>query len=287
VAKVAGEILNIKVEEGDQVAAGQVLATLDGRELRLRVAQAAANLKRTEQSLKRQQELAKLEMVSQGEMDALQYELKALSSELEIAKLQLSYSEIRAPIAGVISNRYIKVGNTLSSGDMAFHVTDTSRLQAELHVPQDQLALLHKKQTAHLVFDALPNTQFKGVVERVSPTIDVATGTFRIVVGVDDPSKTLRPGMFGRLNIIYDQHDGAVLIPAAALIHEDNKISVFVVHNGVAHQRRVTVGYVNDDQVEVISGLEAGDQVVTMGQFNLRDGNQVSEHNLERASYTF
>ncbi len=287
VAKVAGEITQIRVEEGDQVKTGQVLATLDNTELRLKVAQAAANLKRTEQELKRQTELAKLQMVSAGDIDALRYDLEALESELKLAKLQLSYSSIRAPINGVVAARHIKVGNMLQTGDLAFHISDNSELQAELHVPQDQLALLHKKQVAHMVFDALPNLQFQGTVERVSPTIDAATGTFRIVVAVDDPQESLRPGMFARLRIVYDQHQGAVLIPAMALIHEDNETSVFVVQNGVAHRRKVTMGYVNDEQVEIVSGLQAGDEVVTVGQFALRDGNSVSQNTLERASYTF
>lgn len=287
IAKVGGEIRAILIEEGDVVKAGQVLARLDARELQLTVAQAEANVKKLEQQHRRNKQLSSYKLVSEGDMDTLKFELKALRSSLDLAKLQLSYSQIRAPISGVVAARHIKVGNTLSAGDIAFDITDNSQLQAKIHVPQDELSRLKAEQRASLFFDALPDQRFQGTVQRVSPTVDTQTGTVRITVAVNDPDNQLRPGMFGRFNIVYDQRDGAVLIPAVAVIQEDKHASVYVVEDGIAHRRNVETGYVNQDQVEIVNGVTAGDQVVTVGQLGLRDGIHVSEQKLELATYTF
>ena len=287
VAKVGGEIKSILIEEGDVVTTGQVLAKLDARELQLTVAQAQANVKKLEQEYRRNKKLSDHKLISDGDMDRTKFELAALRSQLKLARLRLSYSQIRAPISGVVAARHIKVGNTLTTGDIAFDITDNSQLQAKIHVPQDELSRLKAEQEASLFFDALPNQQFRGAVERVSPTIDTQTGTVRITVAVDDPKNELRPGMFGRFHIIYDQHNGAVLIPTAALIREDQQTRVYVVEDGVAHVRDVETGYVNQDHVEIVKGVNVGELVVTVGQLGLKNGVRVSEQKFELATYTF
>ena len=128
VAKVGGEVRQIHVEEGDTVKAGQVLARLDGDRLRLEVAQSEANLRKLERDYTRFQELSEKGLVAKGTVENAKFDLDALRAAYDRARLELSYTEIRAPIAGVVSARNIKLGNTINANDPTFTVTDLDPL---------------------------------------------------------------------------------------------------------------------------------------------------------------
>ena len=184
VAKVGGEVRQIFVEEGDNVAAGQVLARLDGDRLRLELAQTDANLRKLERDYNRQLELSEKGLVAKGTAENAKFDLDALRAAYESAKLELSYTEIRAPIAGVVSARHIKVGNTIKPNDPTFRVTNLDPLVAYVHVPEKEFRKLAPRQAADVVVDALGGEHFVGTIARISPTVDPQTGTFRAEVQV-------------------------------------------------------------------------------------------------------
>ena len=136
VAKVGGEVRQIYVEEGDSVQPGQVLARLDGDRLRLTLAQTDANLRKLERDYKRTLELADKGLVPKSTAENTKFDLDALRAGYESARLELNYTEIRAPIKGVISMRNIKVGNTIMPNDPTFTITDLDPLVAYVHVPE-------------------------------------------------------------------------------------------------------------------------------------------------------
>ena len=276
VAKVGGVVEQLFVEEGDRVEEGQVLAKIDDARLRLEVKRAEANLAKLEQEYRRTRELAANNLVSQETMERLSYEVDAVKADLEMARLQLAYTEIRAPFSGVVAERHIKVGNMISQNEAAFRVTDFDPLIAKLYVPERELNKLADEQLAEIRVDAMPGERFIGEVDRVSPVVDAATGTFAVTVAINDPSDALRPGMFGRVAIIYDRRQDTLLVPRSAVITQDAKNTVFVVNDGLAQRRVVEVGYTNNGSIEIVSGLEKGDRVVTVGQNSLKDGARVS-----------
>src|SRR5262245_54646077 len=167
VAKVAGEVREILVEEGDRVKAGQVLARLDGDRLRFEMQQSEANLRKLEREYNRNLELFNRKLVSAVAVDNVRYEMEALKAASDLAKLNLGYTEIRAPIAGVVSTRHIKVGNTINVNDPTFQITDLEPLIAEVHIPEREFAKLRSGQPAAIGVDALGG-QFAGHVERIS-----------------------------------------------------------------------------------------------------------------------
>src|SRR5688572_1538259 len=179
VAKVGGEVRQIYVEEGDPVKTGQILARLDGDRLRLEVQQSEANLRKLERDFKRQQELAEKGLVAKGTAENAKFDLDALQASYDRARLELSYTEIRAPIPGVVSARHIKVGNTISPNDPTFRVTDLDPLIAYVHIPEKEFPKLAPHQVADVIVDALSGTKFTGTIARISPTVDPQTGTFR------------------------------------------------------------------------------------------------------------
>jgi membrane fusion protein (multidrug efflux system) len=275
VAKVGGEVRQILVEEGDTVSAGQVLARLDGDRLRLELAQTEANLRKLERDYARQQDLAAKGLVAKGAFENLKYDLDALRASHARSRLELGYTEIRAPIAGTVSMRHIKVGNTIGPNEPTFRITDMDPLIAYVHIPEKEFRKLASGQTADIGVDALGGTRFQGRIARISPTVDPQTGTFRAMVEVPDPSGRLKPGMFARVNIVYERREQALQLPRSAILEADGERSVFVVVNGKAEQRRVGIGLANDGWVEVTEGLKGNERVVVVGQAGLKSGTAV------------
>jgi membrane fusion protein (multidrug efflux system) len=275
VTKTSGVVLEIMVEEGDKVAAGQVLARLDSDRQRLNLKQSEANLRKLENDFKRQQELIERKLISQDVYDRSRYDLDTQRASYDIAKLELSYTEIRAPIGGVVSKRNVKVGNLIQLNQPLFKIDDFDPLEAMIDVPEREMRLIQAGQPVQMLVDALPDAVFAGSVARVSPVVDATTGTFRVVAQFKDDSGKLRSGMFGRVRVVYDQRADALVVPRAALVGDDKDAAVFVVENDVAKRRKVQLGYTDGGKVEITDGLADGDKVVTLGQAALRDGAKV------------
>jgi membrane fusion protein, multidrug efflux system len=286
VAKVGGEVVDILVEEGQRVAEGQVLAKLDGERLRFEMQQAEANLNKLERDYGRNVDLKERGIISTGEFEKILYEMEALRASFNLAKLELSYTEIKAPITGVVARRYIKVGNTLPVNAPTFRVTSLQPLVAYLHVPEREYRHIEAGQTATMQVDALQGTAFEGIVARISPVVDSDTGTFKVTVEVVDETRRLRPGMFGRVDIVYDSHADALQIPRSAIIEDAGESIVYVVEEGTAHRRVIQTGYTSKGRVEILEGLEDSDRFVLVGQGGLKPGSKVSVINMTDAGET-
>jgi len=286
VAKVGGEVKRILAEEGENVHAGQVLAVLDGDQLRLELAQSAANMKKLERDYQRNSDLHAKGLIAASAVDNVKSDLDALRATYEIAQLQLSYTQIRAPISGVVAERHIKVGNTIQPNTVVFKVTDLKPLLAYVHAPERELRQLSPGQPAQIAVDSLPGRQFEGKIARVSPVVDPATGTFKITVEVNDPTSQLKPGMFARVGVVYERRANALQIPRTAIVDNDGQATVFVVNKDKAEQRDIKTGLANAGFIEVTDGLKAGDQVVVVGQNGLKTGNAVRVVSLEKEAET-
>jgi len=281
IAKVSGEVREILVEEGDEVASGDLLARLDGDRLRLEAQQAEANLAKLKRDYQRNVDLSERGLISAGDFEKIQYEMEALQATFDLAKLELSYTEIRAPIDGVIAERFIKLGNTLEVNAPTFKVTSLEPLVSYLHVPEREFRRIGKGQDATIEVDALSGSRFAARVARVSPVVDPSAGTFKITIEVSDPSRRLKPGMFGRISIVHDVHPDALQIPRSAIVEDAGESAVFVVADGNAARRVVRTGYAEGGRIEILEGLADGERFVLVGQTGLKDGSRVSVINDE------
>lgn len=270
IAKVAGEVREILVEEGDEVSKGQVLARLDGDRLRLELNESAARLRKLQRDYERNVDLSERGLVSEGDFEKIKFEMEALQAAHNLASLELDYTQIRAPIDGVISERFIKLGNTLSVNDPVFRVTSLLPLVAYLHVPEREFRSIQVGQPVGLDIDALQGPPVISSVTRVSPIVDPATGTFKITIEIYDEERRIKPGMFARIGVVYDQHENALQVPRSALVEELGETSLFVVEDGIAIRKVVETGFSNRGQVEVLSGLEDSEDVIIVGQIGLK-----------------
>lgn len=280
--KVTGEIRAVLADEGQRVKAGQVLARLDGDQLRLEVALNEATMRKLERDYNRNLELQQKGLVSATAIDNLKYELEAAKASWELARLQLSYTEIRSPIAGTVTQRLdlVKVGNTVtpvggvieSADSSLFVVEDLDTLMLRVNVPERELSKLSVGQPAELAFDAVPGRVFRGEIALISPSIDPATATFAVRIRVTETEGLLRPGMFARVAIVYERKPDALQIPRTALLDTDGQPKVFVVKDGKAAERTVKLGLSNGGWIEVTEGLTDGEQVVVVGQGAVKPG---------------
>lgn len=272
VAKTSGVVEEVLVEEGDRVAAGQPLASLETDRLKLEAERARATLNQSQQDFQRNQSLFKQKLISREIYDRSRFEMEAARAAYELAALTLREAVIRAPFDGVVSARHIKLGNMVQANSATFEVTQLDTLEAQIYVPERDIYKLGTEQPAVLRVDAWPDETFTGEVQRINPVVDPATGTVKVTVVLNDESGKLKPGMFGRVEIRYDRHDDAVLVARDAVLVEDAAESVFVVNaDGRALRRAIRTGYADDDHVEVLDGLAEGENVVTTGQTNLKD----------------
>ena len=270
IAKVEGEVREILFEEGDEVKAGQVLARLDGDRLRLELNESRARLNKMKRDFERNQELRDKGLLSEGDYEKLRYDLEALEASFNLASLELDYTQIRAPIDGVVSERYIKVGTTIRIGDPAFRVTSFDPLVAYLHVPEREYRHIRAGQPVAIDIDALAGQRVAASVTRISPIVDPETGTFKITIEIRDGERRIKPGMFGRVSIVYDHHEDVLQIPRGAIVEYRGEQTVFVVEDGKAVRRTVQTGYGYNGMVEVTDGLLETDEVITVGQVGLK-----------------
>lgn len=275
IARAEGQIVEILVEEGDLVSQGQLLARLDGDRTRLQMLQAQANLEKATRAYDRQVNLRDRGLVSVASLEGMKFDVELLTATYELSKLNYEYTMVRAPIAGVISSRMVKTGAHINSGDHVFSIANTSKLVAYLKIPQTELAKFSEGHRADLRVDAVQGKTFDATIERISPTIDARNGTFRATAYISNADSELAPGMFGRFSIAYEKHSDALLVPKTAIVYEDNENVVYVVKNGAAERRAVSLGIESLGSVEILGGLDSGEQVIVSGQSGLRDGSKV------------
>lgn len=274
VAKASGVALQVLVEEGQAVKAGQTLVRLDPDRARLNLAQTEAQMRKLENNFRRSQQLAEQQLVSASDHDQLRYDLENARAAHRLAALELSYTNVIAPISGVIASRSIKTGNFVQINSPIMRIVDNSRLETTLNVPERELATLKAGQPVHMQVDALPGETFEGRVDRIAPVIDAGSGTFRVICAFEGGGM-LQPGMFGRIRIDYDRRADALAIPRQALLDDEGDPAVYVVRDGKAVRTKIETGYTDGAFVEVRGGLEPGDAVVTAGKVALRDGSDV------------
>ncbi len=307
VAKTGGVLLRLLVEEGDAVRQGQVLARLDDASPRLSLAKAEATLRKLEADYRRADEMFGRKLLSLEEHDKIKFDLDNQRAVHDLSRLELSYTNVIAPIDGVIGKRMVKEGNLIQINQPLFHIVDFDPLLGVLNVPERELNILKPGQPVSMSVDALPGQRFPGVIERVSPVVEAASGTFRVTCRFNATLQTLKPGMFGRIDVVYDRKQDALAIPRGALIEEDGETAVYLVVDAPppaevkpkdgeaakapataaapaaapaaptlhAQRRVIHIGFSDSEYIEVRDGLKAGDRVITVGRNAVRDGTLV------------
>ena len=274
VARTAGPIVELNAEEGMSVRRGQVLARIDDREIRAQLDVSKVRLEETEIAYQRAKKLHFGELVSQETLDQALANYQSAQGDFERLRVQLLYTEIAAPFDGLIVERYVRFAEHLANGARLFRISDFDPLLCPIQVPERELPRLRAGQTAKLEVEAWGDTAFDARVLRISPVVDAATGTVRVTLEVKGKGK-LRPGMFASVFLEMERRPDALVIPKSALALDSLGDTVFVAEDDLAVRRSLSLGFQNDDLIEVREGLEQGESVVVVGQDGLSEGTPI------------
>lgn len=275
VSRISGLVQDITVEEGDYARKNKILAKLDDRELLLDVQQASAKAENSARLFQRSKEMYSKNLISKENFDDVKYQYETAKSQLEAARLKLTYAKIHAPISGVITQRLIEIGNYVGVNQKVFVMVDFDTLYARVFIPEKDIQKVHVGQKALITVDAYPGKKFWGHVKMINPIVDPESGTVKVTIMLLKKGTPIRPGMFATVKIITDTHPNALVIPKRALLLESEIDRVFVVQDSVARQRDVKLGFADGNRIEVLSGLNEGDWVVVVGQEGLQNGARV------------
>ena len=264
-----GRIQKINVEIGDFVGKGQVLAEMD----RVQLDQAKLRLSNAETELARLKQLYEQGGVAQSDYEAAELNCKVSKSTYDNL---LENTILRSPISGVVSARNYDRGDMYAMAAPIFTVQQIVPVKLLVGISEADYTKVRKGDVVTLTVDALPGKTFSGTIKRLYPTIDPATHTVNIEVQVPNQSRELRPGMYAKVEVNFG-HSTNIVVPDAAVVRlqGSGQRNVFVVEDGVAVQREVTLGRHFEGQYEILSGLSEGELVVVKGGSTLRNGSQV------------
>lgn len=272
IAKIAGEVTAIEVEEGDWVREGQLLARLDGEAQQVALEEAAARARGLELDYERVQRLLSQEMVSDKEMNDARARFEEAEAQRKAAELQLSYTRVVAPFSGRVSRRVIDPGQNVNVGEELFGIVDPDPMLARIHLPEKEAARIELGQPVVVNPDADLTQEMKGEVSLVAPIVDARTGTIKITCRVSGGTEVIRPGSFVRVRLQTDEHEEVLVVPSRALVPEGGETYVYKAVGDTVIKLAVGTGFTESDFTEITEGLELGEQVITVGQGGLRNG---------------
>ncbi len=273
-ARVSGVIQRIVAEEGDEVSRGQIMLYVEDAEYRHRLTMAEVDVEQKRLRFQRAEKIFKQGLTSVEDFETSRSDLNSAEAALELAALELSYTQVRAPFTGRVVRRLVDQGRTVSNGTPLFTVADMNRLLARVHVPAKEFRSIRPDQPVQLEVTSTGDLLI-GRIDLVSPLVDPESGTIKVTVEVTEYPPSTRPGDFVEVSIVTDRHSNSLLVPRVAVVTERGQSSVYVVDGEVASQRIVELGFSDDENSEIVAGVEEGDLIVVQGQRALRDGQPI------------
>jgi len=270
--EIPGQIVERHFEEGQEVQKGAALFSIEATIFEAEFNEAKANLDQSEAAFTRAQELVSNQLVSATEYDTARANYNVAVARLRSAESRLSKTIIRAPFDGYAGLRRINVGDYATIGQELVNVVRLDPLQVDFSVPETLLSRVHPGQAIIVTVGAFRDESFEGVVTAIDPQIDVTGHSMAVRARLPNPDLRLRPGLFAQVSVSLAVNPNAIMVPEQAIWPIGNDKTIFVVEDGVANQRTVMLGDRKPGWVEVVSGLEVGEELVVVGQMKLFPG---------------
>ncbi len=294
-ARVSGNIEQIKVDIGDRVGKGQLLALIDttiysqnAKQARANYVQAKASLENTKLNFGRNKSLFEQNLISQQDLDNSRtaYDVSLAQEEAALANYtnaltQLSYCRVTAPFSGYITKRFLDPGayvtsSTSSASSTLFTLMDLGKLKAIINLPEKDVPLIPKVLGVQVIADALPGKVFNAKLKKISEAVDLSTRTMAVEVDIENPGKLLKPGMFATVNLILGKKSDTILLPNNVVLNDDNGNYVFVLNkDNTVTQKYIQLGLQENNSDEILSGIDEHDRIVFVGQTLIKNGSKV------------
>lgn len=299
-SRVMGTVTSVRVKEGDKVAAGDILMTIDNRDTAQRVAATEASFNEAQSSreaageqrslaevtFKRYKNLYDEKVISGQEFDQIEVRKKVADADfnrasqaverakanLEEARVYHGFTQVRAPISGIVTEKKAETGSMATPGMPLYTIEDTSQFKIEAALDERLIKKVSPGMTAYVLFNKT-NEKFTGRITKVVPSIDTASRTFIVEITLQD--KSLRTGSYGKV-LIPEGKKETLLIPVKSIVERGQLTGVFVVDDkGVITYRLIKAGKMYDEQTEVLSGLTKGERIIVSGVEKAIEGGMV------------
>jgi membrane fusion protein (multidrug efflux system) len=280
---IEGRIAEILVREGSYVAQGAALFKVDDAELAAQVARAEADRDLARQSLTRTRELLGQKASSQSELERAEATARSMDAQLALLKLRLDRTTVRAPFAGVAGQRFVSLGDYVTTDTRLLALQTVSPQRATFQVPERYADQLKQGQQVEFRVASLPGKEFIGRVDFVDPVVQLPSRTILVKAVVTNQKRELQAGMFIEARLATAVRPTAVVVPEDAVLPLQGANYVWVITDGKATRRQVELGVRTPGFVEVKSGVEAQEQVVVGGQERLGEGAPVAAKIVDRS----
>ena len=302
-SKVEGTITQILVDEGDTIKKRQILFRLDSKDFLLDIEHAKAvlasaqaerekaehDLEQKENDWKRLSALFERRVIAKHQYDSMkasfsmaqaavkacESQIKQRKAELDLAEKRYQDSVVKAPFDGVVTKKMLNEGEISSLWAYnweVLEVMDLSKIKIESDISEKHKTQVREGTEANIEVDALPGRKFTGIISIVNPMVDPKERTFLVKIVIPNPERLLTAGMFARIRLLVEEKEGVITIPVHDVLERSDGHFVFVVKNGVAEQRKISVGISNGDWIEVTGGLKEGEIIVIEGSHRLQEG---------------
>lgn len=271
-AEVTGQVMQILVKEGQYVKKGQVLAQIDDRDYRSRVARINANYKLAKADHDRIESLAERNITAKSKLDEAVAHLEELAAQYREAKLALDRTRITAPIDGRLNEVRAKEGDFLTAGKEVAHIIQIEQVKVTVGVPESDVAAVLDLGGADVLIEALDNRRVRGKKIFLSRKPRTLARLYDLELSVPNGDGRILPGMFARVELVKKVFPETVAVPLYAVITQNNEQFVYVDNQGRAEKRKVSLGVLSGWEVQITSGLKPGDRVVVVGHRFLDQG---------------
>jgi len=280
--EIEGRLAAILVREGAEVVKGTPLFKVDDGELKAEVARAEADRDLARQALERTRQLIDQQASSQADLERAEATARSTGAQYDLLSLRLARTTVRAPFSGVVGQRFVSVGDYLTTSTRLASLQTVHPQRAAFQVPERYAAALKVGQRVVFRVAALPGKEYTGVVDFVDPVVQVPGRTITVKAEVANPRRELQAGMFIDARLATAVRPNAVVIPEDAILPIQGSSFVWVAKDGKATRREVVLGVRTPGWVETKSGVEAGESVVVGGQERLSEGAPVAPKVVER-----
>jgi len=280
--EVDGRIVEILIREGQEVEQGTPLFKVDDAQLRAQVAQLEAQRDLAQQALARAKDLAQQNASSTADLEKAEAESRSAQAQYDLQRIRLERTTVRAPFAGVVGQRYVSLGDYVNNTTKLASLHTVNPQRATFQVPERFARSLAPGQAVTFRVAAIAGRDFIGQVDFVDPIVQLPGRTILVKARAPNPQHLLQPGMFIEARLVTAVRSQAVVVPEDAVVPAAGSIFVWVVADGKADRRKVTLGVRTPGFVEVTDGVKAGEQVVTGGLELLAPGAPVMPRVVER-----
>ncbi|MES2063623.1 MAG: efflux RND transporter periplasmic adaptor subunit [Bacteroidota bacterium] len=271
-----GTIQQLRFNLGDHVSQEQILAVIDTRSAQLDLQKAESNATKLRRDLETYTELLKGQAATQEKVNEIRQNYLDATNQVNQVRKQISDASIKAPTSGIISEKPVEQGVFANAGTAIATIVNLSQGKVQINLTENEVYQVKQGQAVKITTDVYPDQIFNGKISFISPQAD-ETHNYRVEIMADNKDTTpLRSGTFVYADFSRKTTQDILLIPRDALTQSIKDAAVYVIENNIVHQKPVKTGIEMNGLIQVVSGLKAGEVVVTSGQINLKDGTRVT-----------